>query len=47
MDRNVLVVDDEPGIYRLVKEILSLEDFEVSTASCGQEALEKNEGKRH
>lgn len=36
----VLVVDDEPLILNLVKEILSSEDYQVVTAGNGKEALQ-------
>ncbi|HEY9073546.1 MAG TPA: response regulator, partial [Desulfobaccales bacterium] len=35
----ILVVDDEPLISNLVKEILSLEGYQVKTAANGKEAL--------
>ncbi|MGD8456625.1 MAG: response regulator transcription factor [Anaerolineales bacterium] len=37
----ILVVDDEPKLVRLVKEVLSATDYEVITASGGKEAIEK------
>ncbi len=37
----VLVVDDEPGICRLVEAILTRQGFEVVIAATGAEALEK------
>ncbi|MCL4501557.1 MAG: response regulator, partial [Deltaproteobacteria bacterium] len=36
----VLVVDDEPLILNLVKEILSIEGYQVETAGNGKEALQ-------
>ena len=39
--RNVLVVDDEPDIVELVSYNLKKEGFEVSTASDGEEALNR------
>ncbi|MBV9582003.1 MAG: response regulator transcription factor [Chloroflexi bacterium] len=36
----VLVVDDEPGILRAVQTNLGHHDFDVSTASTGQDALD-------
>lgn len=40
---NVLVVDDEPTILKLFESILSETEFNVATASGGQEALDKIE----
>jgi two-component system KDP operon response regulator KdpE len=37
----VLVVDDEPNVLRSLVQYLTIEDFEVETASNGEEALEK------
>lgn len=37
----VLVVDDEPNVLRSLVQYLTIEDFEVETASNGIEALEK------
>ncbi|HVP66707.1 MAG TPA: response regulator [Anaeromyxobacteraceae bacterium] len=37
--RRVLVVDDEPEIRQLVEKALAARDFEVETASDGEEAL--------
>lgn len=39
----VLVVDDEPNVLRSLVQYLTIEDFEVETASNGEEALEKVE----
>ena len=36
----ILVVDDEPGIRELMREILEEEGYEVRTAANGKEALE-------
>lgn len=41
MVKKVLVVDDEPAIANLAKITLVNRGFEVATASCGTEALEK------
>ena len=43
---HILVVDDEPDIRDLVKEILEDEGFEVSTAQNGQEAREARRARR-
>ena len=37
----VLVVDDEPNVLRSLVQYLTIEEFEVETASNGIEALEK------
>jgi DNA-binding NtrC family response regulator len=37
----VLVVDDDPTAYRLLREVLAREGYEVETAGSGREALEK------
>lgn len=37
----MLVVDDEPNVLRSLVQYLTIEDFQVETASNGQEALEK------
>lgn len=38
--KQVLIVDDEPVITELLKEILTAQDFECHTATSGQAALE-------
>ena len=38
--KKILIVDDEPGIISVVKEDLELDNYEVETASSGNEALE-------
>jgi CheY-like chemotaxis protein len=40
MAARVLVVDDEPGLRRLLTELFVLEGYRVSTASDGAQALE-------
>lgn len=37
----VLIVDDQPGIRRLLLEVFTDEGYEVSVATNGNEALEK------
>ena len=37
----ILIIDDEKDLVKLVKEILELEDFEVSAAYDGEEGLRK------
>jgi DNA-binding NtrC family response regulator len=43
---HILVVDDEPDIRDLVKEILEDESFDVNTAKNGQEAREARRARR-
>lgn len=43
---HILVVDDEPDIRELIREILEDEDFTVSTAQNGQEAREARRTRR-
>ena len=38
--RQVLIVDDEPGILRLIKLELEAQGFDVTAATGGSEALE-------
>ncbi len=46
--KHILVVDDEPGMIRSLKFILSAADYLVTTAVDGQEALNKIlEAQRH
>lgn len=40
VDEAVLVVDDDPDILGIVREVLLLEGFRVRTASNGREALQ-------
>jgi len=37
--KKLLIVDDEPGIRESLQEYLEFEGFNVSVASCGEEAL--------
>ncbi len=39
MAQKILVVDDEPHIVRLLKDVLTRRGYEVVTASAGDEAL--------
>jgi CheY-like chemotaxis protein len=41
MSGRVLVVDDEPGLRRLLTDLFSVEGYRVSTASDGAQALER------
>jgi len=42
MDKKfILVVDDDKGILKSFSAILELKGYRVSTAECGQEAIEK------
>src|SRR5699024_4959145 len=40
MEKKILIVDDQPGIVLLLKEILETEGYRIVTAATGQEALE-------
>jgi len=40
---NILVVDDEPSMQRYLRTLLEVENYSVSTASTGEEALEQVE----
>lgn len=40
MEEHILIVDDQPGIVLLLKEILESDGYEVTTASTGKEALQ-------
>jgi DNA-binding response OmpR family regulator len=46
MNKDILVVDDEPAIARMVKMSLSVEGYQVRTASSGFDALEQVEDRR-
>ena len=37
--KKILVVDDEPSLQEMLKDILSLADFNVVTANDGEEGL--------
>jgi len=37
----VLIVDDDPGIRKMIHEVLGLEGYPVESATNGQEALER------
>jgi len=39
--KNILIVDDEPYMVRVVKMTLEGKNFELRTATSGQEAIEK------
>ena len=41
MTKKILEVDDEPDIHSVIKAVLSKKDYDVQSASDGQEALEK------
>ncbi|RDW22287.1 response regulator [Oceanobacillus arenosus] len=41
MKKNILVVDDQPGIRLLLTDILSSEGYQIMTAATGKEALDK------
>jgi len=38
---NILVIDDEPDVLKMVERVLELEDYHVSTSINGQQALAK------
>ena len=42
----ILIVDDEPSVCALVRDILELEDYEVVEAADGPSALERVESRR-
>lgn len=44
MGSRVLVVDDDPAIRRILSQTLELEDYEVTGAADGEEALEMISG---
>ena len=39
----ILVVDDEPGMLRYLRTMLEAERYQVETATCGREALQRLE----
>lgn len=41
LGKEILIVDDQPGIRMLLSDIITNEGFQVSTAETGKEALEK------
>lgn len=41
MTKEILVVDDQPGIRMLLTDILTNEGYQVSAAKTGKEALDK------
>ena len=41
MEKEILIVDDQPGIRMLLTDILANEGYQVSTAKNGKEALDK------
>ncbi|HEY1387122.1 MAG TPA: response regulator, partial [Ktedonobacterales bacterium] len=42
----ILAADDDPQILRLIARNLQLEDYDVVTATDGQEALERLEAQK-
>ena len=38
---NILLVDDEPGMLRYIRTLLEVDDYKVTTASRGEEAVER------
>ncbi|TFJ93382.1 response regulator [Lentibacillus salicampi] len=41
MKKEILVVDDQPGIRMLLQELFTDEGYNITTAETGKEALEK------
>lgn len=41
MKKKILVVDDEEAIRNSLKKFLTKKEYEVDTASCGEEGIEK------
>lgn len=39
MSKNILIVDDEPGIRETLKDILELHSYEVTTVDSGERAI--------
>ncbi len=37
--KHVLIIDDEPAVLKLISRILTMDDFKVSTASCGESGI--------
>lgn len=46
MAKKILVVDDEPSMVRLLRDILENEGYTVIEASSGEECLKKAAGKK-
>ena len=47
MTKEILIVDDQPGIRLLLTDVLTSEGYEITTAQTGKEALEKLEEKQY
>ena len=43
MNPRILVVDDEPSMLRYLRTLLEVESYQVETASCGAEAVQRIE----
>ena len=41
MGRNILVIEDEPAIQQMIKDVLELQGYLVFTASDGREGIDK------
>lgn len=41
MEKNILVVDDQPGIRFLLDEVFTNEGYQVTTANTGKEAIDQ------
>ena len=45
--QTILLVEDEPSVLRYTKTLLEIENYNVETASSGEEALERMSQGRH
>jgi CheY-like chemotaxis protein len=43
MNEKILIIEDDPFTLSLLEEGLKMENFQIDTATCGEEALEKIE----
>ena len=43
--KKILVVDDEPNIQKMLRTLLEINEYEVETASNGEEAIDRIKGK--
>ena len=47
MTKEILVVDDQPGIRLLLTDVLTSEGYNITTAATGKEALDRLEEKQY